>query len=53
MNTPFVTLKNLEVLSKWALTPANLFRGTTRRSVWLSEAGTNSPTYAEADLRNQ
>ena len=43
MNTPFVTLKNLEVLSKWALTPANLFRGTTRRSVWLSEAGTNSP----------
>ena len=33
MNTPFVTLKNLEVLSKWALTPANLFRGTTRRSV--------------------
>ena len=53
MNTPFVTLKNLEVLSKWALTPANLVRGTTRRSVWLSEAGTNSPTYAEADLRNQ
>ena len=53
MNTPFVTLKNLEVLSKWALTPANFFRGTTHRSVWLSEAGTNSPTYAEADLRNQ
>ena len=53
MITPFVTLINLEGLIKFALTPANLFRGTTRRSVWLSEAGTNSPTYAEADLRTQ
>lgn len=53
MNTPFVTLKNLEVLSKWATTPANMYQGTTRRSVWLSEAGINALSYSEADLVTQ
>lgn len=53
MNTPFVTLKNLEVLSKWAMTPDNMYKKEIKRSVWLSEAGANSPSYSEQDLTNQ
>lgn len=53
MNTKFVTFKNLEVLSKWALSKENKYKGTIKRSVWLSEAGTCSPSYEAEDLQNQ
>lgn len=53
MNTKFVTFKNLEVLSKWALSKENKYKGTIKRSVWLSEAGVNSPTYSDEDLQKQ
>lgn len=45
--------KNLEVLSKWALTKENKYKGTIKRSVWLSEAGVNSPTYSDEDFQKQ
>lgn len=54
MKTEFVSLKNLEVLNKWVLDPANQYQGKEKRSAWLSETGTGTriePT--EADLTKQ
>lgn len=53
MATPFITFKNLEVLNKWALSKENKYKGTIKRSIWLSEAGVNSPTYSDEDLQKQ
>ena len=53
MDTEYVTLKNLEVLDKWVSIPQNQYKGGIRRSVWLSEAGTCSLSYADKDLQNQ
>lgn len=53
MNTPLVTFKNLEVLNAWIKKSENFYLGTTRRSVWLSENGTNSRTYSDQDLKEQ
>ena len=53
MNTPMVTFKNLEVLDKWVKQPENKYLGTQKRTVWLSENGTNSRSYSEQDLAEQ
>ena len=53
MNTQFITFKNLEVLNKWVLAKENKFKGTIKRSVWLSEAGVNSRDYSEEELKKQ
>lgn len=53
LDTKFVTFKNLEVLSKWALAKENKYKGALKRSVWLSEAGVNSPTYSGEDFQKQ
>lgn len=52
-STPYVTFKNLEVLSDWVESAENLYMGVRKRSVWLSENGTNSPSYSDSDLENQ
>lgn len=51
--TPLVTFKNLEVLDNWAKKPENTYLKTNKRTIWLSENGTNSRTYAEKDLQEQ
>lgn len=53
MDTEYVTLKNLEVLDKWVSLSPNKYKGTVKRSVWLSEAGTCSPSYSDNDLQDQ
>jgi len=53
MNSPLVTFKNLEVLDAWIKKSENKFHGTIKRSLWLSENGTNSRTYSEKDLAEQ
>ncbi len=53
MDTEYVTLKNLEVLDKWVGMSGNQYKGRIKRSVWLSEAGTCSPSYSDKDLQNQ
>ena len=53
MDSPMVTFKNLEVLDKWVNMPEHMYKGTTRRSVWLSENSAASPSYSEEDLANQ
>ena len=41
-STPYVTFKNLEVLDYWAKQPENKYKGSIKRSVWLSENGLGS-----------
>ncbi len=53
MNSPMITFKNLEVLDRWIKQPENLYLGSQKRTVWLSENGTNSRTYGEQDLKEQ
>ena len=53
MNSEYVTFKNLEVLDAWAKMSENKYQGTTKRTVFLSENGTNSPSYSDSDLKNQ
>lgn len=48
-----VTFKNLEVIDHWVKQPANKYLGTTKRTLWLSENGTNSRSYGEKDLKEQ
>ncbi|MDR1154159.1 MAG: DUF5722 domain-containing protein [Bacteroidales bacterium] len=52
-SSTLITFKNLEVLDRWAKQPENLYNGTEKRTVWLSENGTNSRTYGETDLLEQ
>lgn len=52
-NTSYITFKNLEVLSDWALQAENKASDGRKRIVFLSENGTNSPSYSDADLALQ
>lgn len=53
MNAPLVTFKNLEVLDIWIKKAENKYLGTIKRTLWLSENGTNSRTYGTEDLKEQ
>lgn len=50
LNAPFCTFKNLEVVDAWIQLPRNLYRGEVKRDLFLSENGTNTPTYEQHDL---
>lgn len=52
-NSPLITFANLEVINAWIKRPEVLYQGKTKRTLWLSENGTNSPTYSEQDLKEQ
>lgn len=52
-STPIITYKNLEVLDHWIKLPVNKYQGKDKRTLWLSENGTNSPTYSDEDLAEQ
>jgi len=51
-DTQLITFKNTEVLDAWVKQPEVLYKGK-KRTVYLSENGTNSPTYSEQDLKEQ
>ena len=53
LNTKYITFKNLEVIDKWIKLPQNLYQDGTKRLLFLSEQGTNSPSYSAADLTLQ
>ena len=53
MDTKYITFKNLEVIDKWIKQPRNLYKGETKRILFLSENGTNSPSYSARDLELQ
>ncbi len=52
-NSPLITFANLEVLNSWIKLPEVLYKGKIKRTLWLSENGTNSKTYTEQDLMEQ
>lgn len=52
-NTPLITFKNIEVLDAWIKLPEVQYLGKHKRTLWLSENGTNSKTYSEQDLLEQ
>lgn len=51
-DTKLITFKNIEVLNEWVKQPKVLYKGKIR-TVYLSENGTNSPTYSDQDLEEQ
>jgi hypothetical protein len=51
--TPLITFKNLEVLDAWIKLPEVQYKGKIKRTLWLSENGTNSKSYSEQDLKEQ
>lgn len=53
MNSALVTFKNLEVIDYWVKQSENKYKGTFKRTLWLSENGTNSRTYENKDLMEQ
>lgn len=53
MNSKYVTFKNLEVIDAWIRQKENFYKGKTKRVLFLSEQGTNSPSYSESDLTLQ
>ncbi|MBP5539587.1 MAG: hypothetical protein J6X69_07190 [Bacteroidales bacterium] len=52
-NSNYCTFKNLEVIDNWARNTSHFYKGTTKRVIFLSENGTNSPSYAQSDLTLQ
>lgn len=52
-DSPFCTFKNLEVVSDWMMDRAHYYKGSQKRILFLSENGTNSPSYSESDLAKQ
>lgn len=52
-DTPIITYKNLEVLDRWIKLPENCYKGAQKRLLWLSENGTNSPSYSAKDMQEQ
>ena len=52
MQSPFCTFKNLEVVSAWMTDKSHYYSGS-KRILFLSENGTNSPSYSEEDLARQ
>jgi hypothetical protein len=52
-NSPLVTFKNLEVIDHWIRQPENRYLLTDKRTLWLSENGTNSRSYNSTDLMEQ
>ena len=52
MDTKYVTFSNLEVVDRWIRDPEHFYK-RGKRLLFLSENGTNSPSYSEEDLRDQ
>jgi len=51
--TKYITFKNLEVIDAWIKLDENLYQGKTKRKLFLSEQGVNSPSYSNSDLELQ
>lgn len=53
MNSSLVTFKNIEVIDVWIKKPENKYHLTKKRTLWLSENGTNTRSYSTQDLLEQ
>jgi len=52
-STQLITFRNLEVIDAYIKLPELLYKGRHKRTLWLSENGTNSRSYSEKDLAEQ
>lgn len=52
-STMYVTFMNPEVIDRWVLDRSHFYCGYTKRLLFFSEQGTNSPDYSEESLRRQ
>lgn len=52
-NSSYCTFKNLEVVDHWIRQKENMYKGSTKRILFLSENGTNSPSYSDSDMALQ
>ena len=52
-NSTYVTFLNPEVINAWILNPAHFYKDGTKRILFFSEQGTNSPDYTENSLQLQ
>ena len=53
MSSSYCTFRNLEVVNAWVLDKAHFYKNKSKRLLFLSENGTNSPSYSESDLAKQ
>lgn len=53
VNSPYVTFLNPEVINEWILRPEHFYKDGTKRILFFSEQGTNSPDYSENSLKLQ
>lgn len=53
LNSDYCTFKNLEVINAWILKSENMYKKSEKRILFLSENGTNSPSYSDSDLALQ
>ena len=52
-DSEYCTFKNLEVVNDWVWNTEHFYKGEKKRILFLSENGTNSPSYSEEDLAKQ
>ena len=52
-DSPYCTFRNLEVISDWMMNTSHWYKGSQKRILFLSENGTNSPSYSAEDLAKQ
>ena len=52
-DTPQITFYNLEVLNDWALMPQNMYHGTVKRKIYLTEQGVNNVDYSTTAMEEQ
>ena len=52
-DSPYCTFRNLEVVNDWILDKSHWYKGSQKRILFLSENGTNSPSYSADDLAKQ
>jgi len=53
LDSDYITFKNLEVIDAYVKQPYTFYKGKTKRLLFLSENGTNSPSYSDEDLALQ
>ena len=52
-NSKYVTFYNPEVINDWILDKSHFYKDGTKRILFFSEQGTNSPSYSDEDLALQ
>ena len=52
-NSTYVTFRNPEVINEWILRPEHFYQDGTKRLLFFTEQGANSPSYSDSDVALQ